>query len=131
MYREINIKLKVYKFLFFTLKTILFACFSIIFCLFIKEILFNFNKNSNNIYDNINVELVEKPIIQINDEKNNLTYITADSALIENLYKNITLNNVDINNDFIKGKSKIIIYNKDKDEIIMKEKPELIFYNKK
>ena len=72
--------------------------------------------------------LFEGSIVTYNDE-NDLIYITSTDAVVKDSYDNITLNNVNVNSDFINGTSKTIIFNGDTDEILMKDRPELIFYN--
>lgn len=89
----------------------------------------NFGISHNTINEYINIELIEKPILQINNEHNDLIYITSSDATVKNSYNDIVLNNVNISSDFVNGLSKIIIFNGDTDEILMEDRPELVFYN--
>ena len=98
-----------------------------LFYIFFKVIFINkINKiYSNNI--NINTNLIVKPIIQFNDENNNLTFIVSTDGTISSNFDKITLNNVKINNDFFEAFSKKVIY--ENDEIIFKDRPNILFYN--
>lgn len=129
MYKKICKKLLIYKYLFLLLRVVLLInCFLIL--LFIVWKLFvNFNISHNTTNEYINIELIEKPILQINNEHNDLIYITSSDAIVKNSYNDIILNNVSISSDFVNGLSKTIIFNGNTDEILMKDRPELIFYN--
>lgn len=129
MYKKICKKLFIYRCLFLLLRIVLLiSCFLML--LFILWRLFvNFGISHNTINEYINIELIEKPILQINNEHNDLIYITSSDATVKNSYNDIVLNNVNISSDFVNGLSKIIIFNGDTDEILMEDRPELVFYN--
>ena len=118
-------RLKFFRYLFIFLKSSL-----IVFLIYIVYMsFFNFiTIKSHNIENtNINTELIIKPIVQINDDNNNLTYIVSKNGLIQENYNKLTLNNVDLKNDFFRLYSKEVIYYND--EIILKDRPSIIFYN--
>lgn len=118
-------RLKFFKYLFIFLKSLL-----IVFLIYVVYMsFFNFiTIKSHNIENtNINTELIIKPIVQINDDNNNLTYIVSKNGLIQENYNKLTLNNVDLKNDFFRLYSKEVIYYND--EIILKDRPSIIFYN--
>lgn len=129
MYEKINKKFILYKYLLIVLKIFLAITIIYIIFLFIKNLTNNYNSSINQIKTQINIGIVEKPIIQVNDKNNNLTYIISDNAIIKGNYREITLQNVIIKNDFVNGKSKNVIFNNDNDELLLKDRPEIIFYN--
>lgn len=129
MYKKICRKLFIYKCLFTLLKTILCLNCVVILLFILWRIVVNFNISHNTMDDYINTEIVERPILQINNDENDLIYITSTDAVVKDSYDNITLNNVNVNSDFINGTSKTIIFNGNTDEILMKDRPQLIFYN--
>lgn len=129
MYKKICKKLNIYIFIYRCLVLFFLIMFCYMLMIFIKTIYKNYNEMLKQKEFFLNKELMEKPIIQINDEDNNLIYIEADSANIKNSYKDIKLNNTVINSNFVKGASKTIIFNGTNNELILKDRPELIFYN--
>lgn len=129
MYKEICKKLFIYKCIFVFLRLILLFIGISIYILMIWSLIVNFGASHNIVNEYVNTELVEKPILQINNEHDDLIYITSNSAIVKNSYNDIILNDVNINSDFVNGLSKTIIFNGNTDEIVMKDRPELIFYN--
>ena len=129
MYKKICQKLFIYKCLFTILKITLFLNCVVILLFILWRIVVNFNISHSMMEEYINTEIVEKPILQINNEHNDLIYITSSDAIVKNSYNDIILNNVSISSDFVNGLSKTIIFNGNTDEILMKDRPELIFYN--
>ena len=127
MYSKIIRKSYFFKYIFLFLKYMFVLFLIFLFYIFFKVIFINkINKiYSNNI--NINTNLIVKPIIQFNDENNNLTFIVSTDGIISSNFDKITLNNVKINNDFFEAFSKKVIY--ENDEIIFKDRPNILFYN--
>lgn len=129
MYKKICKKLFIYKCLFLLLRIVLLiSCFLILLFIFWR-VFVNFGISHNTTNEYVNIELIEKPILQINNEHNDLIYIISSDATVKNSYNDIVLNNVNISSDFVNGLSKTIIFNGDTDEILMKDRPELVFYN--
>ena len=129
MYSKIIRKSLIFKYIFLLLKYMLFLFVIFLFYIFFKIIFVN---KINKIYSNkinINTNLIVRPIIQFNDEDNNLTFIVSTDGLVSDDFDKITLNNVKINNDFFEAFSKKVIY--ENDEIIFKDRPNILFYNNK
>ena len=118
-------RLKFFEYLFILLKYLL--IFSLIYTIYISILSFITIKSNNTINTKVNTELIIKPILQVNDDDNNLTYAVSKNGLIQENYTKLTLNDVNLKNDFLKLYAKEIIYHRD--EIILKNRPSIIFYN--
>ena len=118
-------RLKFFEYLFILLKYLL--IFSLIYTIYISILSFITIKSNNTINTKVNTELIIKPIVQVNDDDNNLTYAVSKNGLIQENYTKLTLNDVNLKNDFLKLYAKEIIYYRD--EIILKNRPNILFYN--
>lgn len=121
VYRRLNF----YKYLFSVLSCLLLFVFISILGFFVLKII---TTRDNGLKDfTINTELLVKPIIQINDSDNNLTYIVSKNGLIQENYTKITLYDLKLKNDFFEAYSKEVVYYND--ELILKDRPNILFYN--
>lgn len=118
-------RLKFFEYLFILLKYLL--IFSLIYTIYISILSFITIKSNNTINTKVNTELIIKPILQVNDDDNNLTYAVSKNGLIQENYTKLTLNDVNLKNDFLQLYAKEIIYHRD--EIILKNRPNILFYN--
>ncbi|MBR2141170.1 MAG: hypothetical protein IJ853_02340 [Rickettsiales bacterium] len=129
MYSKIYRKLVIYRYLFLFLKLILSLICLAVFILFSFELYITFSVNAKIDDEIVNTEIVEKPILQINDDDNRLTFVTSNFAIIKDSYNDIKLKNVDIKSYFVNGTAETIVFDGKSDEITLQNRPKLIFYN--